>query len=90
MKYRIVKTTYGDNTNKFYVQEKSFLFWKPIDTYSFSYYNFENMPFYYNLEYKFFSSYESAEESLNDHILKYGKNNNKPIKTEVVSTFKSK
>jgi len=47
------------------------------------------MPFYYNLEYKFFSSYESAEESLNDHILKYGKNN-KPIKTEVVSTFKSK
>lgn len=89
MKYRIVKETYADQTNKFYVQQKSFLFWKPIDTYPFSYHDLDNMPFYYTLEYKFFGSYESAEEALNVHILMYRKNN-KPIKTKVAATFKTK
>jgi hypothetical protein len=85
MKYRIVKETYADQTNKFYVQQKSFLFWKPIDDRAFSRCNWYLFSF---LEYKLFVSYTSAEKALNDYIRET--ENNTLIKTEVAATFKTK
>ena len=80
MKYRILKTTYGDQTNKFYVQQKSFLFWDRIDDRVFSTWVPKWAP-HTKYAYELFDSYEKAETALNDYIKKT--ENNTLVKTEV-------
>ena len=86
MKYRIVKTTYGDNTNLYYVQQKRFLFWRPVKSRILS--NVDVWDLFPTYDYIAFSRYESAEEALNEYIKETQANT--LVKTEVVSTFKSK
>jgi hypothetical protein len=86
MKYRIVKKTYGDDTNLFIVQQKRFLFWGTVKSRILSYVDIWDLfPTY---DYIVFSRYESAEEALNEYIKEIQANT--LVKTEVVSTFKSK
>ena len=88
MKYRIVKETYRDNTNRYYVQQKRFLFWGPVDSSSILS-DVDHCDFFFPAYYyKLFNSHESAKKALNEHIKET--QDNILVKTEVVSTFKSK